>query len=239
MDTVEFVHDVRVELRPEDVWRNLGPAGARAPGLVEDVERAAEEAPRLASARVGVRSVRLVEKRGGDVAFEGGVETSGRYLDSLFQGAEGGLFLLATAGPGPEARVRELFAEGRDIEAFVMDAAASAIAREAYGQAIDEATEHVEGAGLARGPCLSPGGEGWPLEGQRAVFRVLPGAEVGVRLLDSLLMSPQKSQSAVIPFGAELSVLDDPTTARCQRCSARRCSLRSADYAGVPRGWAG
>ena len=59
-------------------------------------------------------------------------------------------------------------------------------------------------------PSVVPGNEYWDLEGQRAIFDALPADRIGVRLLESLQMDPQKSQSALVPFGEALRILDDP-----------------------------
>jgi hypothetical protein len=75
-----------------------------------------------------------------------------------------------------------------------------------------------------------PGNEYWDLEGQRTLFRALPAHRIGVRLLDSLQMDPQKSQSALVPFGEELRILDDPASSPCSRCKATRCPMRLEPY---------
>ena len=64
------------------------------------------------------------------------------------------------------------------------------------------------------------------------MFDVLPAHEIGVSLLESLMMSPQKSQSQIIPFGRELKLVNDPSSAPCQTCRAQRCPMRIQEYAG-------
>ncbi len=232
VNEVRFICDAPAEMAPDDVWRCLGPAGGAKGGLAEEVEDAAREAMRLGSPRVCARSLGVVEAARRRVLFEDGVATEGRMLPHLFEGARGGVFLLATAGPALERRVAELFAEGSEVEAFVLDAAASAVAMGAYAFAIDRAAELLHVGGYLTGPCLVPGSDYWPLEGQRAVFEVLPAAELGVELSVSMLMVPQKSLSALIPYGEELRIPDDPRAAPCRRCRAVRCPLRSEEFVG-------
>ena len=95
---------------------------------------------------------------------------------------------------------------------------------------VEEIATGRKEAGLQVGPCLVPGNEYWDLEGQRTVFSALPAHRIGVRLLDSLQMDPQKSQSALVPFGAELRILDDPASSPCSRCKATRCPMRLEPY---------
>jgi hypothetical protein len=226
------VIDIHIELSSEEVWRCLGPSGAAQQGLADDVSGAAEEASSLCTARGSVRTLAVTGREAGRVVFEGGIVIEGRLLPHLFEGADGGVFLLATAGPGIEGRVRELFAADDPVAAIVMDAAGSAAARNAFAQLVAMAATSLHTQRFQMGPCVKPGTGVWDIEGQRALFRVAPAAEVGVRLLDSLLMEPQKSQSGVIPFGQSLRVLHDPEASPCRSCSARRCPMRREVYKG-------
>ena len=70
------------------------------------------------------------------------------------------------------------------------------------------------------------------MEGQRSMFDVLRAGDIGVTLLDSMMMSPQKSQSQMIPFGRELHLVNDPDSAPCRTCRAQRCPMRIEAYAG-------
>jgi hypothetical protein len=153
-------------------------------------------------------------------------------LPHIFDGATGGVFLLATAGPGTEQRTVELLANDDPVQAFIMDAAGSAAAMNLFGQVVQLLMETLHGAGLRAGPCVKPGTDAWSIEGQRAVFNAIPGPHAGVRLLDSLLMSPQKSQSGLIPFGESLRVVHSPGASPCRTCSAPRCPMRVEAYSG-------
>lgn len=226
------LEDQKVELSPDDIWRCLGPAGGARAGLEAEVAEAALEAARLSAPRAAARSLGVVDKARAAVRFEGGVEITGRMLPHLFEGAQGGVFLLATAGPGIEGRVTELFGEGDAVRAIVLDAAGSAAAMSVFSELVERVNTALHGAGLRAGPCARPGTDAWPIEGQRALFSALPAVRTGVELLDSLLMRPQKSQSGVVPFGRELRVVHDPGASPCRSCTARRCPMRVEQYAG-------
>ena len=91
----------------------------------------------------------------------------------------------------------------------------------------------LEEAGFKVGPPIAPGTEPWDIEGQTMMFDVLAGDEIGVTLLDSLLMWPQKTQSKMIPFGRNLRLVNDPNEAPCRTCRASRCPMRIEEYAGM------
>ena len=61
----------------------------------------------------------------------------------------------------------------------------------------------------------------------------LAAEKIGVALLDSLLMTPQKTQSRMIPFGRKLRLVNDPNEAPCRTCRVGRCPMRIEEYAGM------
>lgn len=169
----------------------------------------------------------------GKVHFESGFIAEGKRLPHIFEGAEGAVFLIATAGPGVEDEVTRLFADGDDIEGVVLDAGGSAVAMNAAEQIQAQLMWELEQAGYKVGPPVTPGTEPWDIEGQTMLFDVLSGDEIGVTLLDSLLMTPQKTQSRMIPFGRNLRLVNDPNEAPCRTCRASRCPMRIEEYAGA------
>lgn len=230
METADGPRELAVELAADEVWRCLGPAGRAREPLADEVAHAVAEATRIGSPRAATRTLQMVQVGRGRVAFEDGIAIEGSLLPHLFEGADGAVFLLATAGPEIGQRVTELFAADRAVEAFVLDAAGSAVAMNAGTRMVAALADGLSGAGYRVGRCLVPGNEYWSLEGQRAIFQAVAADEIGVRLLGSLLMDPQKSQSSIIPFGRELRVLDDPSEAPCRRCKAVRCPMRLEEY---------
>ncbi|MBI2964669.1 MAG: hypothetical protein HYY34_00535 [Chloroflexi bacterium] len=224
--------DIAAGITVDDVWRCLGPGERSRAALAREVETATAEAVRLATPAAVSTSLGLVGARRGSARFDNDTVLEGRMLPHLLEGAEGAVFLIATAGQGIEARVAELFAAADTLEAFVLDAAGSATAMAVFSDVAARIAGELAAAGQRIGPCLKPGTDAWTIEGQRPIFGVLPAAEIGVRLLDSLLMYPQKTQSGIIPYGRDLRIVDDPDSSPCARCSAARCPMRREDYAG-------
>lgn len=232
IEILNSTHSPEVSLDPEEVWRCLGPAGSARDSLQEEVVRSAEEAASV-SVPMAVSCALQVESAGrGAVRFDNGSAVEGKMLPHIFEGADGAVFMIATAGSGVEARANEYFAEGEHVAGIVLDAAGTAIAINAFEQTLAQLTWELQQREIKVGPAISPGTETWSMEGQRTMFDVLPTAEIGVTLLDSLMMSPQKSQSKIIPFGRELHLVNDPDSAPCRTCRAKRCPMRIEEYAG-------
>lgn len=229
---INRVHELEVALDPEEVWRCLGPAGRARDGLNSDVLHATEFAAMVSEPR-GISRVLNVESASrGKVHFESGFVAEGKRLPHLFEGAEGAVFLIATAGPGVETEVARLMERGDDIEGVVLDAGGSAVAMNAAEQMQAQLMWELERAGYRVGPPVTPGTESWDLEGQTTMFAVLHGEEIDVTLSTSMLMLPQKTQSKLIPFGRNLRLVNDPDEAPCRTCRASRCPMRIEEYAG-------
>lgn len=232
IESLNAIHTPEVSLDPEEVWRCLGPAGSARESLHEEVVRSAEEAESI-SVPKAISSALQVESAGrGVVRFDNGMAIEGKMLPHIFEGADGALFMIATAGPSVEARANEYFAEDEPVSGIVLDAAGTAIAINAFEQTLAQLTWNLQQRDIKVGPAISPGTETWSMEGQRVMFEVLPTDEIGVTLLESLMMSPQKSQSKIIPFGRELHLVNDPNSAPCRTCRAKRCPMRIEEYAG-------
>lgn len=177
-------------------------------------ERAARELPRIEAV---CREAKAVSAPLGAYLY-----TAADLPGSGFSEAHLGVGLV-TIGAGPEGLAAGYTAQGRMFEALAADAFGSAMA-EAAAEQLDRAMQ-VELCGHGKGCTArrSPGYGSFSLECQRAIFGLLPAAELGVALSDGLMMSPQKSIS--FAFG----ILDDPTakrTAGCGACSLRECSQR-------------
>jgi hypothetical protein len=230
---INRVHDLAVELDPEEVWRCLGPAGNARNGLESDVLEATEFAASKSQPR-GISKVLNVDSAGrGKINFESGYVAEGKLLPHLFEGAEGAIFLIATAGSGVETEVAAMMERGDHIEGIVLDAGGSAVAINAAEQMQAQLMWEVEQAGYKVGPPVTPGTELWDLEGQLTMFDVLLADEINVTLLDSRLMYPQKTQSKLIPFGRELKLVNNPEEAPCRTCRAARCPMRIEEYVGI------
>jgi cobalamin-dependent methionine synthase I len=150
----------------------------------------------------------------------------GKFLAHLFTGAKQGVFLVATIGPGVEERVSQLFGKGDSVEAVVLDAVGSAAIMSVFSSVLNRIYEETEARDWVTGTCLRPGQSYWDITGQESIFQVVNGNQIGVELLDSSFMRPQKSQSAVVPIGPDMMVHGDPNESYCRYCQATRCPMR-------------
>jgi hypothetical protein len=202
-----------VVLRREQVLRFLGYPEEKQPGQSIDVllDEVIEEARAAVSPR-GVFRSHPVE----------------RSKQLLLEPIEATALVvgLVTIGGAVEQRARQLVAAGDATRALLMDAAGSAAVEETadrLGAVI--AADDAPASGHFGVSCrISPGYGAWPIHAQERLFAALPHAELGVSLMPSLLMSPEKSISFAMWLGADRRPLAG--LSGCARCELIACRYR-------------
>ncbi|MDP6402018.1 MAG: vitamin B12 dependent-methionine synthase activation domain-containing protein [SAR202 cluster bacterium] len=220
------IQDVPNDLKESEVWTVLGSGDRVVPGLAKDVARGTELSKTLCSPRGLYTKLEVDQVGPKGVSFVDGPYLDGKFLAHCFEGAREAIYAVVTVGPELEKSEAELFAEGSSVEAIVLDAVGSASIMNAFSHISNLIYDDVTDRGWQTGMCLQPGQSYWDVTGQREIFQVLPAERIGVQLLESCFMLPQKSQSGIIPLGPELKVHSDPDKSYCRYCQATRCPMR-------------
>ena len=140
---------------------------------------------------------------------------------------------ICTVGDAIETRVRDLF-EAREFPLAVMlDSVGSAAAESLAEYANDLLCQAAIPARLRVTNRISPGYAGWDTAEQARLFRLCPGAGIGVSLNAACFMSPAKSISWLVGVGREARV--DHYFTQCRRCWMRACAYRRAAAAATVR----
>ena len=164
---------------------------------------------------------------------------------ALLAGATYAALWAVTVGPGLDERLAELTAAGEITGAAALDAVGSAAAE----QAAEAMHGHLAALAWQRGFVatgrFSPGYGDFGLVHQRVFAEALDLDRIGVTLTPSLLLTPQKSITAVLGWrrrpddaapGDALSGDEvcgsRANGGRCQACTVRECTYRSP---GDPR----
>ena len=106
--------------------------------------------------------------------------------------------LAATIGPQVDAAIRRQQSVN-PAKAAVMQAA-GAMYIEKFVDLVNDEIKVAAGEGGTFKPRYSPGFGDVSLEVQKDFFRLLPCARIGLTLMDSLIMSPEKSVTAFVGF---------------------------------------
>ena len=220
------VQSIPLSVTEADVFRCLGSPGRILPALANEVAQAIAVGRELCSPRGLYRHLTVERVAIDGVSFAEGLSLEGKLLAHLFEGAEEAVFLVITVGPALEARVSQLFEQGDNVEAFILDAVGSASAMDLLTRVVSDIYQRAKDRGWMTGACLSPGHSYWDVTGHQSIFQVLPVEKIGLELLESAFMRPRKSQSAVVPVGLDLKVSGDPNNSLCRQCPATRCPMR-------------
>jgi cobalamin-dependent methionine synthase I len=121
----------------------------------------------------------------------------------IFKDAEKVAICICTIGPELEKEIKKLMGKNEMTRALILDALGSEAAEEVAIQSDRILAEKAREMNLWPSKRFSPGYGKWDIKEQRFVFRLLPAAEIGVRLTESCMMIPRKSISFRINFYRE------------------------------------
>jgi hypothetical protein len=118
----------------------------------------------------------------------------------VFKDAEKVAICLCTIGPKLEEEIKKLMKINEMTRALILDALGSEAAEEVAIQSDRNLAEKAREMNLWPSKRYSPGYGKWDVKEQRFIFKLLPAADIGVRLTDSFMMIPRKSVSFRINF---------------------------------------
>lgn len=105
--------------------------------------------------------------------------------------------LAATLGPQVDALIRR-HSSLNPVYASILQATGAMFIEELVDITNSEIKKIAEAQGLKTRPRYSPGYGDVPLEVQRDFFRLLPCTRIGLTLMDTLIMAPEKSVTAFV-----------------------------------------
>jgi len=121
----------------------------------------------------------------------------------VFKDAEKVAICICTIGPELEQEIKKLMEKNEMTRALILDALGSEAAEEVAIQSDRTLAEKAREMNLWPSKRFSPGYGKWDIKEQRFIFRLLPAADIGVRLKESCMMVPRKSVSFRINFYKE------------------------------------
>ncbi len=130
-----------------------------------------------------------------------GYDETNKHL--VFKDAEKVAICICTIGPELEREIKKLMEINEMTRALILDALGSEAAEEVAIQSDRILAEKAREMNLWPSKRFSPGYGKWDIKEQRFIFRMLPAADIGVRLTESCMMVPRKSVSFRINFYKE------------------------------------
>ncbi len=232
-------------IRPDEVFRYLGYRKGKthiSPQAEELVSRGLDLARGLFRPAAAVMDLDIIRVAEPAVEVASGVAAAAEpggaalyrsswrspKLAKLLAGCSRVTALLVTAGPAFETETGRLFEQGDPALATVVDAAGSEAAEALAGEIDDQIKKRAASEGFATTWRFSPGYGGWGLEVQPELVELLEGGRIGVSVTGTLMLSPQKSITAVTGWYPcpEPLTQRDHLSGKCQRCEMTGCAYR-------------
>lgn len=147
----------------------------------------------------------------------------GSLLPELFKDCKQLMVAVCTIGPQLEGKVEQLIKEGNLLNAMLIDEVGNAAINELEDECLRIANEKANEEGLTASGCICPGKEGFTLDEQVKIMKMVKAQNIGVKLINSRMMYPRKSTSLVIGIGKNLDHWD-----MCEYCDMRdRCNYNN------------
>ena len=125
------------------------------------------------------------------------VTLQSRDLGRNLEGCSKVALLAATIGPQVDGLIRR-YSSLDPVYASILQATGAMFIEEVVDLTNTEIKKIAEAQGLKTRPRYSPGYGDVPLEVQKDFFRLLPCTRIGLTLMDTLIMAPEKSVTAFV-----------------------------------------
>ena len=203
------------------------------------IEKVLEEAARLWEPRICWTSYAVDVKA--DEGTVAAIDRRGEVVGRLRIGARANLLAgaaecfvaVGTVGSAISERIRALGEAGDVMSAYLMDLTGVLALDVAHRQFRNAIEAYIGSCGWGVGPIMQPGSlDGWPIEGQADLLRLLPIEEIGVTLNKFFMMEPAKSNSSLVGVGPGYGKAS--AECLCEDCERHECPWRRTrgyDYA--------
>jgi len=208
------------DIQPAQVLRYLGMGGKQPDDrMAELVEQSIAEFKTVAGYKVCWLTADIsVEETGVDFGF---FYAPGRSLARNLQDCKKAVLFAATTGMQAEQQ-RKRAAVSSPARALVLDAVGTAAVEALCDRFCADRMAELEDQSLR--PRFSPGYGDLPLGLQRELLACLDSSrKIGLALSASMMMTPQKSVTAICGIGREGCVAQSHD---CQQCEKRDCAFR-------------
>lgn len=138
----------------------------------------------------------LADGEGSSISFAD-CKIESQSLVKYFDDCKKTALLAATIGPGADALIRK-YGKLDTVKAGILQAAGAMFVEKLVDLVCEEIKKSAAVNGALCKPRFSPGYGDVSLEVQKDFFRLLPCSKIGLTLMDSLIMAPEKSVTAFV-----------------------------------------
>lgn len=192
--------------------------------IKEGLRSSIEKAKRLAKPGSLTLNIPIVNTAGDSIILSGGVSLTGKSMTAYMKNAREVILFLVTIGSDIEETASSLMKNGDGLSGYLMDRIGS-FAVESLAECLENHVRKEYAAeNLSVSMRYSPGYCDWPLDEQLKLDKLIGYSRIGVRLNESLMMTPKKSISGLIALGDREAFAEKRS--QCDMCSTKRCDYR-------------
>lgn len=190
------------------------------PGIFDEIKQSSLVRPAIAWEIVEVETI-----KDGVMKLHDGSRLQAPLLSHRMRRASRLAFIVATLGEGIGRHINGLFNSGQQLKAILTEEIANAWLFRVSQLSQEWVDKEAAKTGLQASGSLSPGDEGFPLQGQAQVLEQSGAARLGIALSEYSMMTPRHSLSSVIGLGRRMQRWTQ--VENCAECRARdRCPHR-------------
>ena len=225
---VKAIKSFKIQIDKDKVCRSLGYCSVNGRGpnssISSLIDQEIEEAYDLIQPSCSYRIMDIRRVRHPRVTLEEGLVITSEVLSWVLLPCQKVVIFVASIGRSLEERVSQLMKEGHILKATILDAIGSEAAEKTicYLQDTIRGVANLDDAEITL--RYSPGYCDWDITQQRAIFRAMNSAPLGVNLTRECLMVPRKSVSGVIGLG--WSQKRRLRLSPCRFCTKQDCKNR-------------
>ncbi len=157
------------------------------------------------------------------VSVGGHTLACGERVAEALRGSTAAAVFVATIGEEVSRRYDRLQGQSDYLQAYWLDLLANKAVDRMVREVRRRVADRASHSGLSATSHWGPGYCGWPLADQQLLLNIIPDADQLVRLTDSMLMRPMKSQAGIIGIGAGVKY----HVSNCNDCQLHNCAYRN------------
>ncbi|GHV55302.1 hypothetical protein FACS1894216_17270 [Synergistales bacterium] len=235
MIMADFAENVTI-LRPEisvdklKVQKQMGAIRRpeRFSGLIDSVLEEARELwrPEICWASYGIK---MLPAEGAAALYRESGEPAGTLVigkrSALLNKARKCFVTVGTIGGELSDKVAEFEKEGNALASYLLDVIGVLALHATHEHFRRSVEDYACSMKWGAGPIMQPGSlEGWSIEGQEELLKLVPVSEIGVSLNENFMMTPMKSHSSIVGVGPGYG--KSRSECLCEECDRKHCSWR-------------
>ena len=217
--------DFDLNIEEDEIIRLLGYKGSEPSEEVlecirEEIENCKNYIkPKIWSEKIYIKSIEKDK-----IVLENSIVFEGEFIANKLKDCSYIIVLISTIGLGIDKVIQSAFYDDDYLKGMIVDNIGTTLVGYIDKVFWNSILDNIKDTNMGITQRLSPGDEVWPVDEQRKIFQCFKGRKIDVELLQSSLMIPLISTSAVFGFGEGIGI--NKLEHICNECNMQSCKYR-------------